>query len=139
MRPQSAETNPFAVIHRDDVVQGAIELTQRWDEFPQTVINFGGPEVLARTEFSQTLKEVALPTLRFRVTEPDAEFFKNRPRVFRKSIYRGILADPTYPVEPASFGAVRSLSGWSTIGFDDSGQVENFRVNIHFFSGEHFT
>jgi hypothetical protein len=58
-------------------------LALRWHEYPQPVINFGGPEVLARTEFAQVLKEVVLPDLRFSVTEPDAEFFKNRPRVIR--------------------------------------------------------
>lgn len=74
--------HPFyrAVIHRDDVVQGVIALAQRWDEFPQPVINFGGPEVISRVEFAQALKEVTMPTLRFQVTEPEAEFFKNRPR-----------------------------------------------------------
>jgi nucleoside-diphosphate-sugar epimerase len=77
--------HPFyrAIIHRDDVVDGAIALALRWHEYPQPVINFGGPEVLARTEFAQVLKEVVLPDLRFSVTEPDAEFFKNRPRVIR--------------------------------------------------------
>jgi dTDP-4-dehydrorhamnose reductase len=75
--------HPFyrAVIHRDDIVQGAIALAQRWDDFPHAAINFGGPAVLSRTEFAETLRETALPTLRFRVTEPDAEFFRNRPRV----------------------------------------------------------
>lgn len=75
--------HPFyrSVIHRDDVVQGAIALAQRWDEFPQSVINFGGPDVLARTEFAKILQDAVLPNLHFCVTEPDADFFKNRPKV----------------------------------------------------------
>lgn len=75
--------HPFyrSVIHRDDVVQGAIALAQRWDEFPQSVINFGGPDVLARTEFAKILQDTVLPNLHFCVTEPDADFFKNRPKV----------------------------------------------------------
>lgn len=83
-RGEEAEIfHPFyrAVIHRDDVVMGAIALAQRWDEFPQNIINFGGPEVLARTEFAGILKDTALPSLRFRVTEPEATFFKNRPKM----------------------------------------------------------
>lgn len=77
--------HPFyrSVIHRNDVVQGAIALAQRWDEFPQSVINFGGPDVLARTEFAKILQDTVLPNLHFCVTEPDADFFKNRPKVIR--------------------------------------------------------
>lgn len=79
--------HPFyrAIIHRDDVVEGALALALRWDEFPQQVINFGGPEVLSRIDFAEYLKRVALPNLRYRVTEPGDEFFKNRPRVIAMS------------------------------------------------------
>jgi len=97
--------HPFyrAVIHRDDVVQGALALAQRWDEFPQPTINFGGPEVLARTEFAQTLKDVALPTLRFRVTEPAAEFFKNRPRTvaMKSTVLPALLGRPAHTLAEA--------------------------------------
>lgn len=71
------------MIHRDDVVQGAIALAQNWDEFPQKVFNFGGPEVLARTEYAKILQDEVLQDLSFSVTEPDADFFNNRPRVIR--------------------------------------------------------
>lgn len=79
--------HPFyrAIIHRDDVVEGALALAQRWDEFPQKVINFGGPEVLSRMDFADCLKSAALPNLRYRVTEPGDDFFKNRPRVIAMS------------------------------------------------------
>ena len=78
---------PFyrAIVHRVDVVEGAFALAQRWDEFPQEVINFGGPEVLSRKDFAECLKRNALPSLRFRVTEPGDEFFKNRPRMIAMS------------------------------------------------------
>lgn len=77
--------HPFyrSVIHRQDVIDGVLALAQRWDEFPGAVVNFGGPEALARTEFAQSLQELALPSLRYRVTEPGAEFFRNRPREIR--------------------------------------------------------
>ena len=79
--------HPFyrAIIHRDDVVEGALALTQRWDEFSQSTINFGGPEVLSKIDFADCLKSVALPNLRYRVTEPGDEFFNNRPRVIAMS------------------------------------------------------
>lgn len=79
--------HPFfrAIVHRDDVVDGALALAKRWDEFPQTIINFGGPDVLSRLDFADCLKRVALPNLKYRVTEPGDEFFKNRPRIIAMS------------------------------------------------------
>ena len=56
-------------------------LAARWDEFPEQVINFGGPQVLSRIDFAECLREAHLHELRFKVMEPDADFFKNRPRV----------------------------------------------------------
>lgn len=77
--------HPFyrAVVHREDVVAGILALAARWDEFPQPAINFGGPQLLARTEIVETLQRLALPALRWRVVAPPAEFFTNRPPVIR--------------------------------------------------------
>lgn len=77
--------HPFyrAIVHRRDVIEGVLALAQRWDEFPDAVFNFGGPDVLARTEFAHILQQEAFPALRYRVTEPGADFFKNRPREIR--------------------------------------------------------
>lgn len=85
--------HPFyrAVVHREDVVAGAIALAQRWGEFPQQYINFGGPMVLSRADFAKNLQEVALPTLLFRITEPEFGFFNNRPRVIQ-------MASPILPL-----------------------------------------
>lgn len=91
-RAEEAELfHPFyrAIIHRGDVVDGALALARRWDEFPQQVINFGGPDVVSRIDFAECLKHTALPNLQYRVTEPGDEFFKNRPRVI--SMSSGIL------------------------------------------------
>ena len=83
-RGEEAELfHPFyrAIVHRDDVVEGAIALARRWDEFPLQGVNFGGPEVLSRIDFAESLKSAALPGLIYRVTEPGDDFFENRPRV----------------------------------------------------------
>lgn len=93
-RGEEAELfHPFyrAIVHRVDVVEGALALALRWDEFPQQVINFGGPEVLSRMDFAECLKHVALPNLEYRVTEPGDDFFKNRPRIIAMS--SNILSD----------------------------------------------
>jgi len=87
-RGEEAELfHPFyrAIVHRDDIVDGALALARRWEDFPQQIINFGGPEVLSRLDFAESLKRIALPDLRYRVTEPGDEFFKNRPRVIAMS------------------------------------------------------
>jgi dTDP-4-dehydrorhamnose reductase len=75
--------HPFcrAVVHREDVVAGAIALAERWDEVPQQFINFGGPHVLSRVAIAERFREAHFHDLRFKVTEPDADFFVNRPRV----------------------------------------------------------
>jgi dTDP-4-dehydrorhamnose reductase len=98
--------HPFyrAIVHRDDVVEGTLALAQRWDEFPQQVINFGGPEVLSRIDFAECLQRIALPSLRFRVTEPGDEFFKNRPRVIAMSsdIFPKLLGWPSRTMTEAA-------------------------------------
>ena len=85
--------HPFyrAIVHREDVIDGVLALAKRWAEFPQQVINFGGPEVLSKIDFAECLKSYAFPSLRFQVTEPNAEFFENRPRVIAMS--SGILPE----------------------------------------------
>lgn len=97
--------HPFyrAVVHRDDVVQGILALAQYWDKFPQTIVNFGGPEILARTEFTQILKETILQDLCYRVTEPDDKFFHNRPRIIRMKspLLRSLLGRPAHTLRQA--------------------------------------
>jgi nucleoside-diphosphate-sugar epimerase len=75
--------HPFyrSIVHRNDVIEGALALAEHWERFPQQVINFGGPELLSRIDFAQILKQYAFPDLRLQVVEPAEEFFKNRPRV----------------------------------------------------------
>lgn len=75
--------HPFfrAVVHRDDVINGALALATRWADFPEQIINFGGPDVISRTDYACVMRNVCMPKLRFNVTTPDAAFFQNRPRI----------------------------------------------------------
>lgn len=75
--------HPFcrAIVHREDVVEGALTLAKQWDEVPEQVINFGGPQLLSRIDFAQSLRQLHFHNLRFKVTQPSNEFFRNRPRV----------------------------------------------------------
>ena len=95
-----------AIVHRNDVVEGVLALTARWDEFPQQVINFGGPQVLSRIEFAECLRETHLHDLRFRVKEKeaDADFFKNRPRVIAmmSPVFSRLLGRPPRSLREAA-------------------------------------
>lgn len=98
--------HPFyrAVVHRDDVVEGALALARRWNEFPCPVINFAGPDVVSRVEFAETLKSGSLPGLEYKVVEPDSEFFKNRPRIISMSsgLFCQLLGRPARSLKQAA-------------------------------------
>jgi dTDP-4-dehydrorhamnose reductase len=88
LNEQEAELfHPFyrSIIHRKDVVEAALALAIRWGEFAQQNLNFGGPDVLSRKDFAAEIQQHAFPTLRFRTTLPDDDFFLNRPRVIAMS------------------------------------------------------
>jgi dTDP-4-dehydrorhamnose reductase len=76
--------DPFdrSVIHRDDVVDGALALAsvQAWSQLPHPVLNFGGPATLSRVAFAEALRSLVWPTLLTRVVTPPPSFFENRPR-----------------------------------------------------------
>ena len=83
-KQQRAEIfHPFlrSVVHRDDVVEGVLALAIRWDEFQEKILNFGGPEVLSRIEFAESIRNVFRINSNFKIIEPGEEFFSNRPRV----------------------------------------------------------
>lgn len=105
--------HPFfrAIIHRDDVVRGALELARRWHEFPVQVMNFGGPAVLSRVDFAEILRDSCLPELRFKVTEPAVEFFANRPRVIamRSPLLAELLGRPPLTLREAALKEVSSI------------------------------
>lgn len=98
-RNQKADLfHPFsrAIVHRDDVIEGALALAAHWNDVPEQVVNFGGPQTLSRVEFAECLRDVHFHDLRFNVTEPDADFFRNRPRVIAMTspVFTRILGRP---------------------------------------------
>ena len=100
-RKEEAELfHPFyrAVIHKSDVIEGLLALVRRWDEFPQKIINFGGPEVVSRVEFAECIKNAVLPNLKYKVTERNEEFFRNRPRriAMQSTILPRLLGRPSH-------------------------------------------
>ena len=67
-----------AVVHRDDTVDAILNIAANWDNADGQYINCGGPEVLSRQQFTEIVKRVALPTLKFKVTTPPAKFYVDR-------------------------------------------------------------
>jgi len=98
--------HPFyrAVVHRDDIVEGAIALVKRWKEFPQPIFNFGGPDIISRVEFAQTLKDSIFPALLFRKLQPDPQFFVNRPSMINMTspLFESILGRPPSSLREAA-------------------------------------
>jgi dTDP-4-dehydrorhamnose reductase len=98
--------HPFyrAIVHLNDVIDGALALAKGWYDFPQTVINFGGPQVLSRVDFANSLRDVHFKKLRFTVTEPDEEFFNNRPRIIamKSPIFARLLGRPARTLTEAA-------------------------------------
>ena len=97
--------HPFnrAVIYRQDVVDGIFLLAQEWDKFSQKIINFGGPSIISRVDFSKLLQKIAFPNLLLKIVEPADEFFSNRPRVIsmKSPILKKILGREPLSLEQA--------------------------------------
>ena len=69
-----------AVVHRDDTVDAILSIASNWDNADGQYINCGGPQVLSRQQFTEIVKRVALPTLKFKVTAPPAKFYGDRAK-----------------------------------------------------------
>jgi dTDP-4-dehydrorhamnose reductase len=67
-----------AVVHRDDTVDAILNIAADWDNADGQYINCGGPEVLSRQQFTEIVRDTALPSLKFKVTAPPAKFYTDR-------------------------------------------------------------
>ena len=67
-----------AVVHRDDTVDAILNIAANWDCADGQYINCGGPDVLSRQQFTEIVRDTALPSLKFKVTQPPAKFYGDR-------------------------------------------------------------
>ena len=74
-----------AVVHRDDTVDAILSIASNWDNADGQYINCGGPEVLSRQQFTEIVRDTALPSLRFRITQPPAKFYGDRAAYIQMS------------------------------------------------------
>ncbi|AHE32426.1 NAD-dependent epimerase/dehydratase family protein [Burkholderia pseudomallei] len=81
---------PFSrcVVYLSDVVEGVVSLIERWDAIDERVINFVGPELVAREDFVEKIRNLAAPELDYGFSEPEGDFFVNRPRIINVSSAR---------------------------------------------------
>ena len=68
-----------AIVHRDDTVDAILAVANDWNLAEGQYTNCGGPQVLSRAQIVETVKRVALPNLRFKVSRPPAKFYTDRP------------------------------------------------------------
>lgn len=87
--------HPFcrSMIYRDDVIDGAIKIAITFETVAHQVINFGGPKMVSRLELAEEYKNIVAHNLLIKITEPNDDFFKHRPRFInmKSEILQSIL------------------------------------------------
>ncbi len=92
-----------AVVHRDDTVDAILSIAANWDNAEGQYINCGGPQVLSRQQFTEIVKNIALPNLKFKVTQPPAKFYGDRSAFSEMSSpnLEKILGRPRHTIQQA--------------------------------------
>ena len=88
------------VVVVSDVVDIVTYFALHWSEYEPTVLNVAGKELVSRVRIADELNRFLNRKLRYIITMPDEEFFRNRPCVTQmKSLYLqkyGIISDNTF-------------------------------------------
>lgn len=88
------------VIVVSDVVEVVIYFAFHWEEYKHTFLNVAGKELVSRIRMADELNRFNGGKLKYTVSVPDEEFFKNRPRITQmRSLYMqkyGIVPDNTF-------------------------------------------
>ena len=64
-----------------DVIKGILWLMQNWERFDSFVLNLTGTELVSRVRMADEMNRYFGHKLKYSVTQPDENFFKNRPQV----------------------------------------------------------
>lgn len=76
------------VIVVSDVVEVVTYFTNHWDEYKQSFLNVAGKELVSRIRIADELNRHLGGRLKYTVSMPGEDFFKNRPRITQmESIY----------------------------------------------------
>lgn len=68
------------IVSIDDVITGINRLITHWDDYPEKVFNFSGPDLVSREKMTKALSTV-IDGLDYTVTEAPDGFWDNRERV----------------------------------------------------------
>lgn len=83
-----------------DVVDIVTYFALHWDEYDPTFLNVAGKELVSRVRMADELNRFLGGKLKYTISMPGEEFFKNRPRITQmKSLYMnkyGIVEDSTF-------------------------------------------
>lgn len=88
------------VVMVSDVVDIVTFFVFHWDEYEPTFLNVAGKELVSRVRMADELNRILDGKLKYTISMPSEEFFKNRPRITQmRSIYMqkyGIVQDNTF-------------------------------------------
>ena len=71
-----------------DVAQVVYWLMRNWDEYPYSVLNIAGKELISRVRIADELNRHLGNRLKYSILSPGDAFYKNRPRITQmKSLY----------------------------------------------------
>jgi len=88
------------VIAVSDVVEIVTYFAFHWEEYKPTFLNVAGKELVSRVRLADELNRHFAGKLKYTISMPGEEFFKNRPRITQmKSLYMqnyGIIPDNTF-------------------------------------------
>lgn len=88
------------VIVVSDVVEIVAYFAFHWDDYKPTFLNVAGKELVSRVRMADELNRHLVGRLKYTISMPGEEFFKNRPRITQmKSLYMqkyGIIPDNTF-------------------------------------------
>lgn len=88
------------VITVSDVTEAVVWLLEHWDEYKSFALNIAGKELVSRVRMADELNRILDNKLRYIISTPGDEFYKNRPKITQmKSLYLqqyGILEDSTF-------------------------------------------
>ena len=88
------------VIVVSDVVKVVTFLAIHWDEYKPTFLNVAGKELVSRVRIADELNRLFNGKLKYTISYPGEEFFKNRPHITQmRSLYLfkyGIIRDNTF-------------------------------------------
>ena len=88
------------VITVSDVVDAVTYFAFHWNEYEPTFLNVAGKELVSRVRMADELNRFVGGKLKYTISMPGEEFFKNRPRITQmRSLYMqryGILPDNTF-------------------------------------------